>query len=982
MIVLKLKPGHGKQPLTYYSLLTGLKSITCVRFPYLEMLASRKQDDPYGLSRICEISYKDPVHPLDLMAKIQSADVEYAEPVLRKEFLFVPNDPLFKNQYAMQQIMAEQAWDITYGADELLVGVVDSETDWEHQDLHYLIYQNPGETGTDEFGNEKQSNGIDDDGNGKIDDWHGWDFAGNTTPDEAGRGIVHEDNDTKIRDTESRFNHGTFVMSCVTALTNNGMGMAGTCPRCQVVPAKIRSDYGALFRGHEGILYTALMGAKLINCSWTGIGETETERDVVRTASKLGVLIVAGAGNSTDLNDEYPIIYDNYQEVLFVGATDEADTVSSFSSFGTTVGVFAPGRAITCAVPYDKYAPMTGTSMSSPIATGIAGLLWSVRKGLQPKQIMHQLRSTSERFKTGKGSDSRIKYYGRANAYRALTMNSESGPSIPGCRFDSATINTPTGTINSYLPLKLRLHLTNYLSTSRGLVVSVSVDNSLVNVENAVRFDSLQQLASSVAEFNISASPSAYWYHKLATATVKFTDADGYEDYQLLYLPLEIPPVGTAAYFQNVAGTIADCLPHADSVRIISASSPSMNDLWVCGYNEADSTVVWAHYSDSKPIQGGTLPDSIRKAPTKIYAINSRTAFMIVPFREYFHALFRTTDGGSSWQEMPRDANFWSISEIRFFDQNIGLLLGADMINPRKHLLRTTDGGSSWRPAIDFPFTDEDEYIFEDKLCGFGDCIGLVSNKSKLYITTDKAENWNVLQFPFTSYICDFFPTSPAKTPLVYMSLDAADQTNIVYRWAYFDKSINSFKASGQNLWDMITSPLVMAASLMDEKSIVIDEQGRAIATLDSGANWIPVSFANKFSFSGLQKKLVAATVHDGLKTRVWLVSDRVEYFDADSEFSPDGAWKRNGIISACLIYPNPASSKTKIQFYLEKDCKARIEIYNSLGNRVLDLFDGAVNALEFKTMELDLSSFAQGEYIVRIEAGKDTFDTVLQVSR
>ncbi len=981
-IVLKLKTGKHENSTSYFEILTGLKRITNIRFPFADMLSSRPDADICGLSRICEIYYSDPIHPKDLLPRLVSDAIEYAEPVLEKQFLFAPNDPLYPGQYAMKRIMAEKAWDVTYGADDLIIGVVDSETDWEHEDLKYTIYNNPGEMGTDDQGIDKRFNGIDDDGNGKIDDWHGWDFAGNTTPEEAQQGIVHEDNDTKIRDENSKFNHGTFVTSCVTAITNNGMGMAGTCPRCQILPVKIRSDYGALFRGHEGILYAALMGAKFINCSWTWIGETESEREVVRTASALGALIVGGAGNSNDLNDDYSIVYDNFQEVLFAGSTDEADTVSSFSSYGTTVGVFAPGRAITCAVPYDKYAPMTGTSMSSPITAGIAGLVYSVHRDWLPKQYMHQLRSTSDRFTAGNGSDGRQKYYGRANALSAVTINSADQASVPGCRFDSASINSSTGTVNTYSPLKLRLFLTNYLATAKGLVVSIAADSPLVNIDNAVRFDSLGAMESNIAEFSISASASAYWYHKMVKATVKFSDENGYEDYQILYIPLELPATGSATYFPKEVGNISETFARADSVKIISASSPSMHDLWICGFNESNSTVVWAHYSDTKLVNSGTLPDSINKDPTKIYALSETTAFMIVPYREYFYALLRTTDGGTTWQEMPRDANFWSITEIRFFDRNTGLLLGADMINPRKHLLRTTDGGSTWRPAIDFPFTDEGEYLLEDKLCGFSGCIGLVSNKSKLYITEDKAENWKVLKFPRESYITDFSPTSARKVPLVYMALDEKALTDVDYRWSYFDSHENSFKENSHNLWNMIASPLAMCTSLMDEKSIVIDEQGKAIATLDSGANWIPVSFANKFTFSGLQKKLLAATVHDGLKTRIWLVSDRVEFFDADSEFSPDNGWRRNGIISACLIYPNPTAATAKLQFYLEKDSDTEIEVYNTIGSRVLELFSGRVAASEFRTIDLDLSWLAQGEYIVRIRTGNDTFDSVLQVSR
>lgn len=296
------------------------------------------------------------------------AEVEYVEREPRMESFYVPNDPQYAQQWHLSKINAPEAWDI-YQANasnnsEVVVAIVDDAVKIDHQDLAANIWTNPAEI---------PNNGIDDDGNGYIDDVHGWDAADN-------------DNNPNppASATNFYFSHGTHVAGVVAAVSNNQIGISSIAGagsnKVRILPVKIKKDTSSgsgLQAGIEGIQYALLSGAKIINMSWGSYSPSDTLQAILSLAADLDIVLVAAAGNS---NTSYPVAYPaGYSQVIAVGATDANDVKASFSNFGDHIDVMAPGTNAYSTLPVNNnsYGALSGTSMASPLVAGLCGLISS-----------------------------------------------------------------------------------------------------------------------------------------------------------------------------------------------------------------------------------------------------------------------------------------------------------------------------------------------------------------------------------------------------------------------------------------------------------------------------------------------------------------------------------------------------------------------------------------------------------------------------
>ncbi len=324
-----------------------------------------------------------------------------------------PNDSLLSRQYWVNRIGAKKAWALSHGHPSVLIGLVDSGIDDLHPDLENQIWHNAGETGEDFAGHDKRFNGIDDDGNGFIDDWRGWDFV-----DAPGifDGGDHVDPDN---DPTDELGHGTAVAGVLAAEANNGAGVAGLAFGCKIMNLRAGGASGFLQEDDaaQAIVYGVMNGARVLNLSFGDAAYLPLLHDAIRFAHDQGCVIVASAGNNSSPAPHYPSGFD---EVVAVSATDADDFKASFSNYGTSVDVCAPGVDIWSCVSGGGYAPVSGTSFAAPLVSGLAALIWSRQASFTHEQVRSILQSSAEDI----GDTGWEPYYGsgRIDAFRALQV--------------------------------------------------------------------------------------------------------------------------------------------------------------------------------------------------------------------------------------------------------------------------------------------------------------------------------------------------------------------------------------------------------------------------------------------------------------------------------------------------------------------------------------------------------------------------------
>lgn len=307
-------------------------------------------------------------------------------------------DPLFSKQWGMIDMGAAQVWPRAKNNQNVIVAVIDSGVDYTHPDLIANMWRNPGETGKDAQGRDRSKNGIDDDGNGYVDDVVGYDFVSNDS--------LPYDKSTpawQLLLGGGNPGHGTHCAGNVAARGNNGMGISGVAPNAQIMALRFISEKGSgvTSAAIKAIRYAVDNGARVLNNSWGSSGEDPKEqaenralREAIQYAESKGVLFIVAAGNGfngkgydndTSARPAYPASYP-YSNIISVAAIDVNNKLGRFSNYGVkTVHIGAPGVKIFSTVVGGKYsdqpipflAVWEGTSMAAPHVAGAAALYWA-----------------------------------------------------------------------------------------------------------------------------------------------------------------------------------------------------------------------------------------------------------------------------------------------------------------------------------------------------------------------------------------------------------------------------------------------------------------------------------------------------------------------------------------------------------------------------------------------------------------------------
>ncbi|MFD1469472.1 S8 family peptidase [Hymenobacter caeli] len=501
--------------------------------------------------------------------------VEYVEPLYVRQPLYQPNDPLAdsalavgaQGQYYLKTIRAYRAWDVVRGDSTLVIGITDGGVRLTHEDLRHQVKHNYADP----------VNGVDDDHDGYVDNFTGWDLADN-------------DNDAGF---DPAIDHGSLVAGVATAQADNGRGIAGAGFNCRFLPLNIypNTPNGA-FAGYEAIVYAADHGCQVINMSWGGAGGySRFEQDVCTYAAvNRDAVLVAAAGNTNADLLFYPASYDH---VLSVSGVDYADRKSPNATYSRRLDLVAPGIDILTTYGYlgtnssgppdADYIAVGGTSFAAPLVGAAALLVRQRFPAYTAAQVAAQLRQTADPVDAVPGNAPYAGRLGsgRLNVYRAVVAPARE-VRVTAAAFDPVRRAYAPGTA-----LRLAATVQNLLLPVADVTVTLSSLSPYVAVtQGSFAVGSLATLATAdnaAAPFALAVAATGVPLNTLATLRYRISGAGGYQtdqyvdlllnpDYVTLDagdLHLSVTSRGKLGY-DDLAATLGEGASYQDDVPLLS----------------------------------------------------------------------------------------------------------------------------------------------------------------------------------------------------------------------------------------------------------------------------------------------------------------------------------------------------------------------------------------------------------------------------
>ena len=796
--------------------------------------------------------------------------IEYAEKEPIYKTTFVPNDSYHNgtDKWYHTLVNSEQAWDISLGSESIKIAIIDNGAPANHLDLNVF----------------KQRDVSDND-----DD---------ATPPQT-------------YNQSSSWSHGTHCAGLATAEINNSTGIASLGGNVELIVVKATGDNqnpSLVYNSYTGVQWACENGANVVSMSYGSENSSNAMQDLIYAYPE--VVFIAAAGNDSSSTQNYPAAYQN---VIGVGSVDSNDLRSSFSNYNVGfpwVDIAAPGGysyggllSTVYTESLNGYARFGGTSMATPFAAGLVGLMLSVNPSLTPIQIQNCL--------VNSGVDINQNIGPRIDAYQALLcVQPENDNPIPAftaspqVTFENQSVIFSNNSVNG----------TNWVWTFEG------GNPSTYEGQNPPEI-----YYSSVGEFDVS---------------LTVTNSSGDETLtKENYITVYFEPSGEWILQNTTFGN--------QSTGINYISIADENVVWATAFDGTGSGQNMQQFT--KTNDGGDSWQSynidigdLNLGVSMIHAYDDQTAWLVAYPRgaNQIGGIFKTIDGGENW--VRQDSALYNTSSsfanvVYFWDENTGFAQG-DPINGEFELYVTENGGENWVqvPGSNIPNPLGGEYGYTRQIEINGNNVWYTTNKGRIYKSSDKGNNWVVYQSP----IADFGSAE------VNGNISFSDSQNGIL----VDNSANVYKSvDGGASWDQLTpnGPVYTSGlCYIDGTNTIFTTGNGSSFSLDGGYSWTPIDTAThlfvdfyneELGWSGAWTQVTGAISTGG----VWKWEDfSLDFNQPDNDLN-------------LRYYPNPTNDF--INFVYDGDLT--IKVYNILGQEIINTNDKLI----------DLRNYNDGVFIFKI---------------
>ena len=805
---------------------------------------------------------------LDKLNKLEILEYAEKEPIYKTTF--VPDDTYHNgtNKWYHTQVNSELAWDISTGSQSIKIAIIDNGAPSDHLDLNVF----------------KQRDVSDND-----DD---------ATPPQT-------------YNQSSSWSHGTHCSGLATAEINNSTGIASLGGNAELIIVKATGDNqnpSSIYNSYAGVQWACENGANVISMSYGSENSSNALQELINAYPE--IVFLAAAGNDGTSTQNFPAAYQN---VIGVGSVDSNDQRSSFSNYNVGfpwVDIAAPGGysyggllSTVYTQNLNGYARFGGTSMATPFAAGLVGLMLSVNPSLSPSQIQGCLINSGVEINQNIGP--------RIDAYQALlcVLPDDDNP-IP------AFTASPQVTYENQ---------------------SVIFSNNSVNSNTW-----LWTFEGGSPETYEGQNPPEIFYSEVGEYSVSLTVSNDSSNETLTkenYIRVYFEPSGEWILQDTTFGN--------QSTGINYISIADENVVWATAFDGSGSGENMQQFT--KTTDGGNSWESynidignLNLGISMIHAYNEQIAWLVAYPRgaNQTGGIFKTDDGGLNWSRQNSadyDTSSSFANVVYFWDENIGFAQG-DPINGEFELYVTQNGGDNWTqvPGNNIPNPLGGEYGYTRQIEVVGNNIWFTTNKGRIYRSSDKGNNWDVFQSP----IVDFGSAE------VNGNISFGDSQNGIL----IDNSTNVFRTeNGGETWSEITTsgPVYTSGLCYIEGTDTVFSTGNGSSfSLDGGYSWTPIDnavhlfvdfFNEELGWSGAWTQVVGASSSGG----VWKWED---FSLGNNEVSEDFEIE---------YYPNPTSNF--VNFIYQGDIS--ISVYDILGREIIKTNEKLI----------DLSDYNKGLYIFKI---------------